>query len=447
MRQTRATDPQNAYWAFDPFALVKPGEPWFEDLSASLADHRYGLGARLSKHLQPAPNAPDFVQVAILGQSGVGKTTQVHGAIGKMPKEEIFPVVIDALTELDPADLDFADILFTLARSVLVELQEHEIDVPSDAAELLETYFADETYVKTTGHSKSAGLEIAAEASGGVLFIGRLLGRFQASMKAESDYRREIRRVVQRDPKELIRRVNFLLDEATKAVRKRLGKQCRLLVVIDNLEKFEQREIVERAVISRASELRDLRCHLVAFLHPADLYAPRTISASAAFQKVICVPALPVRERADAPDTIDPACIKAVRALLERRVEVDAIFEDGEAAVTALLQHSGGHLRDLLAIAREACELFTGSKVGLAEIDAAARSLSRIHNAKIRPGDWQRLHAIAETKDIVNDQVDAYLLLHLLVLEYNGETWWDVHPFVRLDRRFDPDSPPSQLAT
>lgn len=289
MQQTRATNPQDAYWAFDPFAVVKPGDAWYEDLSARLADHRYGLGARLSKHLRPAPNA-------------------------------------------------------------------------------------------------------------------------------------------------------------SRAIRKKRGERCRILVVIDNLEKFEKREIVERAVISRAGELRDLRCHLIAFLHPADLYAPRTISASAAFQKVISLPSLPIRERKDGVRKIDRTCVAAVRALLDRRVELDSIFEDGESAVEALLRYSGGHLRDILAIAREACELFVGTKVGLAQIEAAARRLSRIHNAKIRKDDWPRLRSIAKTKDIENGPIDGYLLLHLLVLEYNGETWWDVHPFVRLDSRFGAKSPPSKRA-
>ena len=436
MRQTRANSPEDAYWAFDPFAVVQPGDPWFEDLSERLSAHRYGLRARLVRHLRPAPNAPDFVQVAVLGQSGVGKTTQVRGAIGSLPREEVFPVMIDALNELDPSDLEFADILFTLARSVLVALKDERIDVSEDVAQLLEQYFADETYIESTSQKASASMETGADASVGVPFLGKLLARFRASMKAESDYRKEVRREVQRDPKELIRRVNVLLDTSTMAVQQRWGNQCRLLVVIDNLEKFEKREIVEQAVISRASEFRQLRCHLVAFLHPADNYAPRTISASAAFQKVISVPALPIRNREDPVDVIDPACVKAVRSLLDRRVDVDEIFEDGDAAVRALLRLSGGHLRDILAIAREACELFSGPQIGLEQIEAAARRLSRVHNAKIRPDDWKRLHAVAETKDIANDPIDGYMLLHLLVLEYNGEAWWDVHPFVRLDRRF-----------
>ncbi len=436
----RATNPDDAYWAFDPFAVVKPGDPWYEDLSWHLADRRYGLGARLSKHLRPAPNAPEFVQVAILGQSGVGKTTQVRGAIGKMPAAEVFPVMIDAQTELDPSDLDFADILFTLSRSVLVELGEEGIDVPEDAAKLLEQYFADEAYIETSAHRTKAELESSAEAWSGVPFVGKLLARFKASMKAESDYRREVRRAVQRDPRELIRRVNYLLDTATRAVRKRRGETCRLLLVVDNLEKFAKREIVERAMISRAGELRDLRCHLVTFLHPADEYAPRTVMASAAFQKVISVPALPIRKSKDSIDRVDPACVAAVRALLDRRVDVDAIFEDGNAAVTALLRHSGGHLRDVLAIAREACELFTGPQIGLEQIEGAVQRLSRLHTAKIRPGDWQRLRKIAETKLISNEETDRYLMLHSLVLEYNGISWWDVHPYVRHDRRFSEDS-------
>lgn len=262
-------------------------------------------------------------------------------------------------------------------------------------------------------------------------------------MKAESEYRREVRRVVQRQPQELIRRVNFLLDAATAAVREHRGQDCRLLVLIDNLEKIGHRELVERAVVSRAAELRTLRCHLVVFLHPADQYAPRTLSANAAFQKVINVPALPVRRRSDPHDHVDEQIVAAVRALLNRRVDVDAVFESADDAVAALVRLSGGHLRDILAIAREACEDHRGDRIGTRDIELAAKRLSRTHNAKIREGDWSRLRAIARSKDIVCDPVDGYLMLHLLALEYNGETWWDVHPFVRLDPRFnDPQAPP-----
>lgn len=436
-QRIRVSQAQDAYWAFDPFAVVRPGDDWYVDLSEYFPNHRYGLGARLLNHLRPAPNAPEFVQLAVIGQSGVGKTTQVLGAISAMPPKQVFPVMVDAMTEFDPADLDFADILFTLARSVLLALKEEKIDVPETEAELIEQYFADEVYVQSTGRSSSAEVTAEATAEGGVPFVAKLLARFRGSVKSESDYRREIRREVQRDPKELIRRVNLLLDAATKAVRReRKADNCRLLLVVDNLEKFENRAIVERAVVGRAGELRNLRCHLVAFLHPADQYAPRIVSAAAAFQKVITLPALPVRKRSDDEGHVDAECVNAVCRLLDRRVDVDALFEEGPSAVETLLRLSGGHLRDLLAIAREACEMSRSPTVSIKQIEGAARNLSRIHNAKIRRDDWPRLRQISSSKDISNDPVDAYLLLHLIVLEYNGEVWWDLHPYARMDKRF-----------
>ena len=35
-----------------------------------------------------------------------------------------------------------------------------------------------------------------------------------------------------------------------------------------------------------------------------------------------------------------------------------------------------------------------------------------------------------------DDERKQWLLYHLVVLEYNGETWYDVHPFARRTRAF-----------
>ena len=40
-------------------------------------------------------------------------------------------------------------------------------------------------------------------------------------------------------------------------------------------------------------------------------------------------------------------------------------------------------------------------------------------------------------KQVANDPRDSHLLLHLIVLNYDGEPWWDVHPFVLRDERFE----------
>jgi hypothetical protein len=38
---------------------------------------------------------------------------------------------------------------------------------------------------------------------------------------------------------------------------------------------------------------------------------------------------------------------------------------------------------------------------------------------------------------VENSEADGRLLLHSCVLFYNGDPWWDVHPVVREDPRFE----------
>jgi hypothetical protein len=52
-----------------------------------------------------------------------------------------------------------------------------------------------------------------------------------------------------------------------------------------------------------------------------------------------------------------------------------------------------------------------------------------------RPGDHERL-ARSNSKQVTNDEAHAYLLLHSMVLQYNGVPWWDIHPLLLLVDRF-----------
>ena len=58
---------------------------------------------------------------------------------------------------------------------------------------------------------------------------------------------------------------------------KRLVADGHRVVVLDNLEKLNDRDMVAKAVLAPAQEIRQLRTHAVFFLHPADDYARATV--------------------------------------------------------------------------------------------------------------------------------------------------------------------------
>jgi hypothetical protein len=189
-------------------------------------------------------------------------------------------------------------------------------------------------------------------------------------------------------------------------------------------------------VLRRADDLRQLRCHLVLFFDPADQYAPATVQAGQAFD-VITVPMLPTRARSDPPDHVDGAAIAAIKDLLDRRADLRLGFAHADDCVREIARLSGGRLRDVLHLARLACELADPDRVSPEHVAAAARRLKGERLAAATPAHWQRLAEIHRDKHVANDPSDAHLLLHSLVLNYDGDPWWDVHPLVRLDLRFD----------
>jgi len=174
----------------------------------------------------------------------------------------------------------------------------------------------------------------------------------------------------------------------------------------------------------------------VLFFDTADEYAPATVRAGEAFLTKT-VPMLPVRERDDSPDHVAPEVVNALRELLGRRVDLDAVFDRPDDCLRSAALFSGGRLRDVFHVVQRACDLASPGKIRRADLDAAARGLTAERSTLVKPGQWSRLAEIHRDKQVANDPGDGYLILHSLVLNYDTVLWWDVHPLVRLDPRFD----------
>ena len=433
--QIRATTPAEAFWTLDPFALINPGDPWHSEIEARFKPSRYGLVSQITRRLMPNPAAPPYVHIGVVGHRGTGKTTQVRKAMVGLARVGVHAVFVDALAAFDQSDLSFTDVMLVIADAVVGGLGE-DVEIPAAELELVKLWFTEELLTETHRKELLGTLETEAKVSGGLPWLAQLTAKVTAVFKSHNEYRQEIRRRAERDPSDLIRRVNLLLDAAAAALTRKLDARTTLCVVVDNLEKLTDRRQVDAAVLRRAEEFRQLRSHLALFFDPADQYAPTTVQPSQAFETVT-VPMLPIRERGDAPDHVDATALAAVRELLDRRVALDRVFSLADACVLEAARLSGGRLRDVFATARLACELADPDPVTPDHFLSAARKLRGERVVAAKPGQWQRLAEVHRDKQVANDENDAHLLLHSLVLNYDGDPWWDVHPLVRLDPRFD----------
>lgn len=143
---------------------------------------------------------------------------------------------------------------------------------------------------------------------------------------------------------------------------------------------------------------------------------------------------MPLRERQDVPDRVVPEAIAAIRELIDHRAQPSTVFDDPDACVESIARFSGGRLRDALLVARTAAEFSDPAPIGVTHIEKAARRIGSAFLTK--PESWPRLAQIHRDKQVADTSLDHELLKHSLVLIYDGEPWWDVHPLVRLDARF-----------
>lgn len=428
----RATTVEEAFDALDPFALVKPSDPFFADIEADLPREHFGVSEELKRHFRAIRKRRRWQHLGIVGHKGTGKTTLVRKAMAELRDQGVMAVQINARLAIDQGGFTFADMILIIARSVIGCLAEQQIELDAELVGHLHRWFAEELLEETQSKQISGAIEGTVGAENKLALLAAFSAKLTASLKSDNDYRRVIRRRAERDPLDLLRRMNLLLDGAHKVLE---ARQQQLCVVFDDLEKIEKRELVDQAVLQRADEFRALRCHLLLFFSPADQYSPRTIQAGQAFS-LVTVPVLPVRYRGDSPDQVRPEAHRAITRLLDARLSLANVFVEVDTSVSALARLSGGHVRDLLQIARRAVELAEPNKVTVENIEKAARRIASERTVLMHPDDWPRAREIADCNRVENRSEDSHLILHSCVLNYDGEPWWDVHPLLRDDPRF-----------
>ncbi len=428
----RANTVEEAFDALDPFALVKPSDPFFADIEADLPREHFGVSEELKRHFRAIRKRRRWQHLGIVGHKGTGKTTLVRKAMAELRDQGVMAVQINAQLAVDQGGFTFADMILIIARSVIGWLADQRIDLDAELVEQLQRWFAEELLEETQSKQISSAIEGTAGAENKLALLAAFSAKLTASLKTDNDYRRIIRSRAERDPLDLLRRMNLLLDGAHRALE---ARQQQLCVVFDNLEKIDDRELVDQAVLRRADEFRALRCHLLLFFSPADQYSPRTVQAGQAFS-LVTVPVLPVRYRGDPPDHVQDRAKQAITRLLDARLSLAKVFTDVEAGIEALARLSGGHVRDLLQIARRAVELAEPNKVRVEDIEKAGRRVASERTVLMRPANWPRAREIAGCNRVENRPEDSHLILHSCVLNYDGEPWWDVHPLLRDDPRF-----------
>ena len=115
---------------------------------------------------------------------------------------------------------------------------------------------------------------------------------------------------------------------------------------------------------------------------------------------------------------------------LAKRMNLDLLLPDPQAR-RRLIAASGGAIRDLLGLVREAILLAEGDVLDLAAVNAAVDRSKVVYRDMINTNGWMpTLKQIAREHQVNEDPHCMDVLYHRLALKYNGEGWYDIHPLV-----------------
>jgi hypothetical protein len=408
-----------------------------EDLSSVRGEGRV---QRLEECIRNARRGQYLVQL-LSGHPGSGKSTELRWLTTELSKTKegrsYHAVFVDLQEYLDIRDTQLPELVTALFSAI--------VDDPILGAYASASATAKKLWKELVARSKAIGLSLDAAVP---LGVAELKLSFKTSPGLQKRYRE-----VSRDH---MKSVMTDFGDLVQDVRSHLVKQGvdDLVIIADNLERVERlplddgskRTTHDLLYLDQLPLIQGVPVHLIVTMPVSLHFTQGRLRQVFNAPNDVVIPMIAVRARGEDPEVPDEAGIAALRGLLGRRVDLSTVFAD-DAALRHCVMQSGGCIRDLLRIVSTGALMKKALHFTRDDVDAIVRefvpNLERLLQGRAYLLD---LHHVMKTGDFprgLEDDLRQWLLYELVVLEYNGETWYDVHPFARRTRAFRQAAPPA----
>jgi energy-coupling factor transporter ATP-binding protein EcfA2 len=348
------------------------------------------------------------------GHRGSGKSTELI-RLTETLQDRYFTVYFTVEDVLDMADVDYKDVILALGSRLYEKSKTQGVSLPREMLQDLIGWFS--TTLKEVEGAIGAEAELEAKAD---FWFLKLLSK----VKSESKTRQVVRRQFESNLSDLLTQVNEIVDTITQKVKKPV------LAVVDGLDKIWDLEKAKGIYYAGGINLLVPRCKAVYTVPLALFYTQEFGQVRVTFDGTFPLPNVKVQDRAGNPYEAGRTML---RDLIGRRMRLDLIADD---AREQLIELSGGVLRELIALARDACSNARAqnhTRVELVDVERAASQVRNLYRTMLTPRQlfalWQ-VHTSPNKQFADNAQAEG-LVHNLSLLGYaNDDLWWDVHPVV-----------------
>ncbi len=366
---------------------------------------------------------PTQRHVLFFGHIGSGKTTELRRYVNDLGGPgRFFTVEVDINVLLDRHNLQYADVLMAMARALLERLCDEEVPLPTDALRELENWFTDKVLSQEETRELTLGIETSITAKGGIPYLLELLGRFTTAFKNNHTYKESLRKVIRNTFSDFAVAFNRLLREAENSLTD-ANKALRVLFLIDGTDKLRG-EDTRRFFVYDVEQLLAITA-LAVYTAPITLKYESNLAGKLDADLVLPMIKLYEKEGGRCDAGWD-----AMRDILLLRAD-RSVFAS-EAEIDRLVEHSGGHPRELLRLLKLCCEFAEDDTLDAATVESSIKQLAAEYRRFLEPDDYALLARI-DGDDIHagNDERTRRLLYNLALLEYNDASWRRSHPVVR----------------
>jgi hypothetical protein len=437
------TEEIHAFWtpvynAFNPWEPLHPGQ---------MADWYV---ARPHSPLQAlvAELSPDrgTQRVLLLGHRSSGKSTEMVKLGTELARRFNYLVVrIDLDQNLDPGKINPIEVLFLLGAAVY-KVARQELEQGPDEALLdrlvgnLETLVREHTESKTFEVDKKglldnlvcfgAGLVAGPVAAGVMKAVTNLI---PVKFASGTDIQLARKLEVQPQVREILATLNAIIADAEQR------GQRPVFLIVDGLDRVPNMEMA-RYVFAENEEWLDGPVCNVLYTAPIMLYYSPVFGHVRSNFDARPFPNVKVHwpHQLDDPGTPEEAGYQVMRAVVHRRLRQPLGLEPDEVIVPRALDHlidmSGGVMRDLIRLVREAtvkAELAGQRRIDLEVADQTVLSMRRDYKASLNVVYRQELAEVLRSHEVTGSEKCDELLLGNYVLSYvNDGIWFDVHSVI-----------------
>jgi len=196
------------------------------------------------------------------GHRGCGKSTELRRIATRLHTPHAFYVVLlDAAVQLDPHNLEYADVFLALAKALFEALQASGIELDNELLYKLQEWFKER--IETDSRTKQFAAEVKAgvKIEGGIPFFAKLFGSMQTSIKDDTHYKQELRSIVKNTFSQFASAFNFCIQAAEDALAK-VGRGHKILFIVDGTDRLN-REDGRRFFIEEVHQLMQIEANIV----------------------------------------------------------------------------------------------------------------------------------------------------------------------------------------